>query len=155
MSLSWHDPSWREPGDNAWARGCRLLQGWWREEIRALPPGPRTRNVGDRLVVSMLGLDAPAEANFLTEDAYRAALDRLADTSGSGIVAEDRLRRNLLSSQPACFNLFGPFVELPSLLLPWVQSIDRAPRRGGKSSVMLDVFSRRVLADRGQCRAVC
>ena len=32
--------------------------------------------------------------------------------------------------------------------------VDRAPRGGGKSSVMLDVFSWRVPADRGQCRAV-
>ena len=30
---------------------------------------------------------------------------------------------------------------------------DRAPRGGGRSSVMLDVFSRRVLAGRRQCRA--
>jgi AcrR family transcriptional regulator len=30
---------------------------------------------------------------------------------------------------------------------------DRAPRGGGKWSVMLDVFSRRVLAGRRQCRA--
>lgn len=124
MKPPWDAPSWQESGDNAWARGCRLLQGWWREELLQLPPGPKTRKAGDRLVVSMLALDAPAGANFLTEDAYRAALDRLAGSSGAGIVAEDRLKRNLLSSQPACFNLFGPFVGLPALLLPWVQSID-------------------------------
>jgi hypothetical protein len=74
----------------------------------------------------MFGVDAPDGANFLTPGAHQAALDRISGSSGAGIVEEDRLMRNLLSSQPTCFNLFGPFAERPSLLTPWVQTIDPA-----------------------------
>jgi hypothetical protein len=72
----------------------------------------------------MLPLDAPEDANFLSEEAYRAALERLSVSPGSGIVAKDRLMRNLLSSQPTCFNLFGQSRYRPDLLTHWVRSID-------------------------------
>lgn len=123
MTTPWDDPTWKER-DTPWAAGCRWLQSWWRSEELGLAPGPHKRSNPDRLVASMLPLDAPRGANFLTEPAATAAFDRLAEPGGSGIIEEDRLVRNLLSSQPACFNLFGPFVDEPNRLLPWVQRID-------------------------------
>lgn len=55
-------------------------------------------------------------------DAYERS-KRTSGSSGAGIIYEDRLRRNLLSSQPLCFNLFGYFaVEGANALLPWVRT---------------------------------
>ena len=72
----------------------------------------------------MLPLDAPVELNFLDTRIVSAVQSRLSEGVGSGIIERDRLFRNLLSSQPACFNLFGPFVAAPNRLLRWVQTID-------------------------------
>jgi hypothetical protein len=123
MSIAaWDDPSWAESSDTAWAAGCRWLQAWWRANELGLPPGPLKG--GTRLVASSLPHDAPRDANFLTAQIAAAVTARLAEGNHSGIIDEDRLRRNLLSSQPACFNLFGPFVSRPDGLLGWVRSMD-------------------------------
>ena len=39
------------------------------------------------------------------------------------MIQQKRLRRNLLSSQPLCFNLFGYLGEHPATLLPWVRQL--------------------------------
>ena len=72
----------------------------------------------------MLPIDAGANANFLSPEAADAADQLLSRPNGSGIVEADRLRRNLLASQPACVNLFGAFVGTPGGLTRWVRSID-------------------------------
>lgn len=120
---AWDDPHWREK-DNAWTAGCRWLQSWWRENHLGLPPGEHSARNVSRCVASMLPLDASRDANFLLPEVTKAVEARLAVPNRSGIVDEDRLRRNLLSSQPTCFNLFGPFVEDPQALLPWIKSFD-------------------------------
>lgn len=125
---AWDDLRWREK-DNAWTAGCRWLQSWWRENQLGFPAGELSKRDGSRRVASMLPLDAPRDANFLVPSAAKAVDERLAEGNRSGIVDEDRLRRNLLSSQPACFNLFGPFVEDPQTLLPWVQLFDTQAER--------------------------
>lgn len=56
--------------------------------------------------------DAAAGLNFLTSDIHRYAIERIA--AGGG-VEEFRCTRNLLSSQPMAFNLFGPLHEDPDL----------------------------------------
>jgi hypothetical protein len=118
----WDDTGWSEGGDNSWTAGCRWLQSWWREQQGHLP-GPRS-NTDGRLVGSMLRFDAPEDANFLDREIVAAVKARLAEGDHSGIIEKDRLRRNLLSSQPTCFNLFGPFVSQPNGLKPWVETLD-------------------------------
>ena len=54
-------------------------------------------------------VDGEAGRNFLTQEIYEVALDRI--TQGSGVVEKYRLLHNMLSSQPMCFNLFGPLVR--------------------------------------------
>ena len=57
-------------------------------------------------------LDAAAGAaglNFLTPEIFAVANARLAE--GGGAIERFRLLHNLLSSQPMCFNLFGPLVN--------------------------------------------
>jgi len=122
---SWHDPYWRERGDNAWRAGLRLQQAWWREERLKMPPGP-IRKSGGRPVVSMLPLDVGHRPNLMTPEAESSAIQAkrlLHDERRPGLIQDDRLKRNLLSSQPLCFNLFGHLTESQGALLPWVQSL--------------------------------
>ena len=124
LDLEWDDARWEERSDNAWQRGLRWQQAWWRVMRLELPAGPFSAVRPDRLVASTLALDAPANANFLTADVAGAVEQRLR-TSGGGLVKEDRLRRFLLSSQPMCFNLFGQFQDEQrrEALLPWVRRV--------------------------------
>ena len=69
-------------------------------------------------------------------EALNQAQSRLG--SSGGILAEDRLRRNLLSSQPLCFNLFGYLSQLSNgdALLPWVRNY--VPEATGIARVLLE-----------------
>src|SRR5687767_9544857 len=106
----WHDPAWRVSSDNPLQAGLRLQQAWWRQECRGireagvLHPPPKTGKPSrshNPLVVSMLPETTNGFAPNLMRpeaiDAYRLAKDSL--NAGAGIIYEDRLRRNLLSSQ--------------------------------------------------------
>lgn len=120
----WSDDSWRESGDNPWRRGLRLQQAWWRSTHTALPAGHIKGRA--RPVASMLPEGTGWQPNLMTQDACDAAkhaIARMKNENRPGIIAEDRLRRNLLSSQPLCFNLFGHLGAHPDALLPWVRSI--------------------------------
>jgi hypothetical protein len=150
----WHDPSWRVRGDNLLQAGLRLQQGWWRQNRAGVdgkgiaeagphhPTGSPMAQMGRRnpLVVSTLPeLCADFGTNLMwpeAVEALRQAKSRLG-VSG-GILAEDRLRRNLLSSQPLCFNLFGYLGQLPdrSALLPWVRVY--APEASGIERIQLE-----------------
>ena len=124
LDLDWDDAVWAERSDNTWQQGLRWQQAWWRVIRLELPAGPFSAARPDRLVASTLALDAPANANFLTDD-VAGAVERRLRTSGGGLVKEDRLRRFLLSSQPMCFNLFGQFQDehRSDALLPWVRRV--------------------------------
>jgi len=147
-STPWHDPRWRVKGDNPLQAGLRLQQSWWRQECRGIRDAgplyaspkkgevPRKRNP---LVASML---PESIVNFMPNlmwregvAAYQAALAEL--NTAAGIIYEDRLRRNLLSSQPLCFNTFGYLSQTePDALLPWVQ--DFSPAATAVSRVRLE-----------------
>ncbi len=58
--------------------------------------------------------------NFLTAGIHAAAKHRIAEGVG---VEPFRCTHNLLSSQPMCFNLFGPFVDDPQLALAMLQPL--------------------------------
>lgn len=123
----WDDPYWAER-ESSWASGCRWLQSWWRETELGLAPGPWKPVVEgkvprrDRLVASMLPEGVDWSANYLTDVASERA-QRLAETHAGGIVDADRLRRNLLSSQPACLNLFAPLRRHPEVVARWLRGV--------------------------------
>lgn len=123
-SLPWRDPSWREASDNVWQAQLRRQQGWWRQERLGCDAGPMIGR--DRLVVSMLPLDVDLAPNLMTDEAVLAAttaIESLRSEKRPGLIQQERLRRNLLSSQPMCFNLFGHLSSDPKALLPWVRSV--------------------------------
>lgn len=123
QGLPWEDDRLIEPLDNEWTVGCRALQTWWRQIVLGLDDyGPHRAKVPDRLVGSMLPLNAPRGSNF-----YPGVIDevdfRLDQKGWGGIASRDRLFRNLLSSQPMAFNIFGYLKWQPQALLTWVRSL--------------------------------
>jgi hypothetical protein len=134
---AWSDAYWLEKSDGPWRRGLRLLQGWWRATHTDLGPGNIKRR--DKPVVSMLPEGVGLEPNLMTveaRDAANTAMDRMKITKQRGIIEPNRLRRNLLSSQPLCFNLFGHLGAHAEALLPWVHH--HAPRAAAVSRVELE-----------------
>lgn len=110
------EPIDRIPGDpaaTAWRQSARRHQSAWRE-AHGWPPGTQTRGRGrgDRLIGSRVDAASGADgANFLSQAARRAAEDRLARPEPLQTLNPHRLRCDLLSSMPMCFNLFGPLTD--------------------------------------------
>jgi hypothetical protein len=71
----------------------------------------------------MLTVDASPEANFFDRQVLDEVEARLAQKGWGGLVSEDRLRRNLLSSQPLAFNLFGFLKRHPRAVIAWLASL--------------------------------
>ena len=97
-------------GDSFLARKMRKHQSWYRLNVLNLPygtgPGPNdTSYYGNMLTHA----DGEAGQNFLTREIFEVVLNRI--SQGSGAVERYRLLHNMLSSQPMCFNLFGPLVR--------------------------------------------
>ena len=127
----WSDPSWSEPvdRDNPLRAQLRRHQGWWRQKDAARGLAGSLNKSRTNPVVSMLGTLNGFSPNLMTEEAIASAvatIARMKSSPGPGLIQVDRLERNLLSSQPLCFNLFGHLSATPTALLPWVQSIDDA-----------------------------
>lgn len=102
----WDDESLEVDGDTGPQRRYRTLQSWYRETQLKLEPGLH----GDRPVGSLLParLGERATANFLTANVIRYVDERVpAVLAEGGTLDENRLRLNMLSSMPLCFNLFG------------------------------------------------
>jgi hypothetical protein len=107
--LPWDADELRVKSDPRWRAEYRLLQSWYRETRLGLDHGHVPRR--ERPVGSMLSRDAvetaPA-ANFLNDEIFAYVQERVPQIKAEGgTLGEDRLYRNLLSSQPLCFNLFG------------------------------------------------
>jgi hypothetical protein len=101
-------PQYRK--DTPFMARMRLHQSWYRAHVLQLPcgTGPRassTNHYGNMLTRA----DGAAGRNFLMPEIARTARERVAE--GVGAVEEFRLLHNMLSSQPMCFNLFGPLVR--------------------------------------------
>jgi hypothetical protein len=97
-------------GDNAWQRRARLGQSLWRQRA-GLPAGEHLgKPLGSRLTPA--DGKPPRLANYLTQAARNQveAAVIAAPTSGA-LLGRPRLWVDLLSSQPLCFNLFGPLAE--------------------------------------------
>lgn len=97
-------------GDNRLTAKMRRHQSWYRANVLRVPFGTGPKSTDLNLYGNMLTkADAERGANFLTQGIFAVAKRRLAENSGA--VEPFRLLHNMLSSQPMCFNLFGPLVE--------------------------------------------
>lgn len=98
------------PGDNPWQRRARRLQSEWRERQGLAAGLHRGVELGSRLTPE--GGQPPVLRNYMTPAARRHVLDAVADAPRTGaLLSRPRLWVDLLSSQPACFNLFGDLAD--------------------------------------------
>jgi hypothetical protein len=96
--------------DSPFTRRMRRHQSWWRATVLGVPWGTGPMSTSERELGSMLRReDGERGLNFLTPAIHATAMARLSERQGK--VEPFRLLHNLLSSQPMCFNLFGPLVE--------------------------------------------
>jgi hypothetical protein len=103
---AWYDPVLQVASDSKRRARYRALQSWYRETQLGVEPG---RSATGKLVGSLLPDDRALEGlNFLDGSIWSYAEQR-ADVvvRAGGTLVRGRLRRNLLSSMPLCFNLFG------------------------------------------------
>jgi hypothetical protein len=93
--------------DSRFAARMRIHQSWYRAHVLGLPYGTGPTSAAGTPSGTMLTRDdGAAGRNFLTPEIARVARERVAQ--GGGAVEPYRLFHNMLSSQPMCFNLFGP-----------------------------------------------
>ncbi|MFP4893159.1 PGN_0703 family putative restriction endonuclease [Paraburkholderia sp. EG304] len=133
-----------EPSDSRFMAAARLLQALWREE-KGLSIGTHRNAKGKRyrLGSRLDTKSAEAGGNFLSPDIAQLALRESVYCEIGAIIEQERLWKNLLSSQPLCFNLFGGMkldIEkgnrfFRSLFADYVESIDgiyfeHSPGRG-------------------------
>lgn len=108
IQLQWDDPAFKVASDPARRAQYRRLQSWYRQNVLGVEAGEDStgRRVGSMLPAA--AVKGEPSLNFLRDERLaRIALDRLAENRGTFV--EDRLKRNLLSSQPMCVNLLGMF----------------------------------------------
>ncbi|MFO1135989.1 MAG: hypothetical protein U1E30_12495 [Rhodoblastus sp.] len=100
------EPGPQYKGDNPFTARMRLHQSWWRSARLGVAWGTNSRGLeyGNYLREG----DAERGANFLTPAIHRCVRSRI--KAGPG-VEPFRCLRNLLSSQPMAFNLFGPLCD--------------------------------------------
>ena len=108
--------------DNGFTKRMRLHQSWYRHHRLSVlcgtgPTRNSTRHYGNMLRRE----DGEAGLNFLTPDIHDVARARLAQ--GTHNVEPYRLLHNMLSSQPMCFNLFGPLVQDQALATRLARSL--------------------------------
>ena len=94
-------------------RQARVHQGWWRAFVLGQKQGPRPNNPSEK-ICNTLNADVAGLANFVSKEIGELAMNTAkehgnAGANKAGIIQVDRLKTNLLSSQPLCFNFFGLF----------------------------------------------
>lgn len=100
----------QSPSDSAFAAQMRLHQSRYRHERLGLPCGTGPQRGSTRRYGNMLRPEDGARgANFLSPEIFAVVQERLAQDTDR--VEPFRLLHNMLSSQPMCFNLFGPLVR--------------------------------------------
>ena len=95
--------------DNSFAKRMRLHQSWYRHAVLGVPCGTGPTRKSMSHYGNMLRPEHGREGlNFLTSGIHEVVMRRVAQ--GTDRVEPFRLLHNMLSSQPMCFNLFGPLV---------------------------------------------
>jgi hypothetical protein len=114
----WRDSSLVVTSDSKRTAMYRRLQSWYREvQLGVLEPGmgANARRVGS--MVPSAVVDRQPDLNLLAPAAYEHAECRIREVRAEGgTLEEDRLRRNLLSSMPLCFNIFGALGTHPAFI---------------------------------------
>jgi len=96
------------PNESGFKKRIRFHQGWWRAFVLAEEEGNNPVQKKEKVCNTILNGDI-TKKNFLSKSILAAVEQTIEDRkkAGSGIIEEQRLYNNLLSSQPLCFNFFG------------------------------------------------
>ncbi|MDP6822453.1 MAG: hypothetical protein QF554_04100 [Dehalococcoidia bacterium] len=110
---AWNADMLKVGSESAWRAKYRLLQSWYRQMVIKAPAGKfRGRYRGNHLSPEWVA--RYPNANFLTREVSDYVDSRVPEVlAQGGVIEENRLRANLLSSQPLCFNLFGHLRAYP------------------------------------------
>ena len=94
--------------ESGFKKRMRLHQGWWRAFVLGEKEGEHPLN-NKKTVCNTILNGEQSNKNFLTDNTIKVVKKTLKDRrdDSSGIIEEDRLFNNLLSSQPLCFNFFS------------------------------------------------
>jgi hypothetical protein len=97
--------------DNAWQQRARLLQIHWARELSEGGDAPAFNTAHPWKIAHTEDAPYLGDANFLSETIADEVRRALAPQPGQPdqVMEPVRLRTNLLSSQPLCFNAFGEF----------------------------------------------
>lgn len=107
----WDDPSLDVARDLPWQAQYRRLQSWYREIILGVPPGTDNFGITRGNILPEQAVARNPGLNFLDDDITAYVYERI---TGPGTIDRDRLKRNMLSSMPLCFNLFGALRKRPA-----------------------------------------
>jgi hypothetical protein len=117
MQLSWSDPRLSIASDTRRTARYRLLQSWYREQVLHADYGEYRVNGSSRPLGSLLAVEdvvARPWLNFLTPAAATYAIDRARIVHASGgSIDKARLARNMLSSLPMTYSIFGELRSYP------------------------------------------
>ena len=121
VEITWDDPFLAVKSDDRRTFNYRLLQSWYRQEVLRAKPGTYTpRGGSERPLGSLIhhdDLQDRPDLNFLNLEAYDHAIERIDKVHEAGGTLEPtRLKQNMLSSMPVCFNLFGALRREPGFL---------------------------------------
>lgn len=96
------------PNEIGFKKRMRLHQGWWRTNVLSEEPGRHPKIETER-ICNTITKGETSKKNFLTDSCISSVEQTLTDRKEqeSGLMEQDRLFNNLLSSQPLCFNFFG------------------------------------------------
>jgi hypothetical protein len=94
--------------ESGFKKRMRFHQGWWRAFVLAEKEGNHPVRK-EKVVCNTILNGETSQKNFLSPRIIEAVLQTIEERrfTSSGLVEEDRLFNNLLSSQPLCFNFFG------------------------------------------------
>jgi hypothetical protein len=96
------------PSESEFKQRMRSHQAWWRAFVLAEEPGIHPIRKKETIGSTIMN-GKNSHKNFLSPKIVKAIDETIVERGkiNSGILQEDRLFNNLLSSQPLCFNFFG------------------------------------------------
>jgi hypothetical protein len=115
------------PKETGFISRFRKHQGWWRAFVLNAEEGEYwdERSKELKKVCNRMNNGKDNKKNFLSEDVLKAVMKAVNTQQQlkSGIIDEDRLYNNLLSSQPLAFNFFGFFNAHLDIALEFLKTI--------------------------------
>lgn len=130
LSPAWDDPAIFPANETARIAKYRRHQSWYRECVLQAAPGKFMTYDPLGSYLHEEAASANPSLNFLTAEAEAHAVERAAVVKAEGGALDPvRLRRNLLSSMPLCFNLFGSLRGEPAFLTLFQRVFDPAATR--------------------------